>query len=64
MTFGGLMSVPIGRFIRAVVGLVLIALGFFRIGGTGGRVVGIVGFVPLSGACSTSALSLRCSGAT
>jgi len=49
MTFGRLMSVPLGRFIRAVVGLVLIALGFFRIGGPVGRVIGLVGFVPLSG---------------
>lgn len=49
MTFGRLMSVPLGRFIRAVVGLVLVALGFFRIGGTGGRVVGTIGLVPLSG---------------
>jgi hypothetical protein len=49
MTFGRLMSVPIGRFIRAVVRLMLISLGFFRIGGPVGRVLGLVGFVPLSG---------------
>ena len=42
MTFSRYMSQPIGRIIRAVLGLVLIALAFFVIGGTVGTVVGIV----------------------
>jgi hypothetical protein len=36
------MSQPVGRIIRAVLGLVLIALAFFMVGGTVGTVVGIV----------------------
>jgi hypothetical protein len=36
------MSQPIGRIIRSVLGLVLIALAFFMVGGTVGTVVGIV----------------------
>lgn len=40
------MSEPTGRIIRAVLGLVLIALGFL-IGGTAGVLIGIVGLVPL-----------------
>jgi hypothetical protein len=36
------MSKPIGRIIRAVLGLVLIALAFFMVGGTVGTMVGIV----------------------
>lgn len=47
MTFARFMSQQVGRIIRAAFGLVLIALGFFVIGGTVGFVVGIVGFVPL-----------------
>jgi len=42
MTFARFMSQPIGRIIRAVLGLVLIALAFFVMGGTVGTVVGIV----------------------
>jgi hypothetical protein len=42
MTFSRFMSQPIGRIIRAVLGLVLIALAFFVMGGTVGTVVGIV----------------------
>lgn len=48
MAFARFMSQPVGRIIRAVLGLVLIALGFFWIGGTVGIVVGLVGFVPLA----------------
>ena len=42
MTFSRFMSQPIGRVIRAVLGLVLIALAFFVMGGTVGTIVGIV----------------------
>ena len=42
MTFSRFMSQPIGRIIRAVLGLVLIALAFFVMGGTVGTVIGIV----------------------
>jgi hypothetical protein len=42
MTFSRFMSQPVGRIIRAVLGLVLIALAFFMVGGTVGTVVGIV----------------------
>jgi hypothetical protein len=42
MTFSRFMSQPVGRIIRAVVGLVLIALAFFMVGGTVGTMVGIV----------------------
>lgn len=47
MTFARFMSQPVGRAIRAVAGLVLIALGFV-IRRTTGIVVGIVGLVPLA----------------
>jgi len=36
MAFVRFMSQPAGRMIRAVLGLALIALGFFAIGGTAG----------------------------
>lgn len=48
MAFARFMSQPVGRIIRAAFGLVLIALGFFVIGGAMGIVVGIAGFVPLA----------------
>ncbi len=35
------------RIIRVIAGLVLIAVGFWFIGGTVGIIVGIIGFVPL-----------------
>lgn len=47
MAFARFMSQPVGRVIRAVAGLALVALGF-GIGGTTGLVVGIVGLVPLA----------------
>lgn len=47
MTFARFMSEPIGRIIRAVAGVVLIAVGIV-IGGTTGLVVGIIGLVPLA----------------
>jgi hypothetical protein len=45
MTFSRFMSQPVGRIIRAVLGLVLIALAFFVMGGTPGIVVAIIGIV-------------------
>ena len=47
MVFTRQMRRPAGRVIRAVLGLALIALGFFVIGGAVGTVVGMVGFMPL-----------------
>ncbi len=37
----------IDRIIRIVLGLALIAIGFFVIGGTAGTIVGVIGFIPL-----------------
>ena len=45
MTYARFMSRPIGRIIKAVLGLVLIALAFFVLGGTPGIVVAIIGIV-------------------
>jgi hypothetical protein len=45
MTVARFLSQPIGRIIRAVVGLVLITLAFFVMGGTPGIVVAIIGIV-------------------
>lgn len=47
MAFARFMSQPAGRIIRAVAGLVLIALGFM-IGGITGIVVGVIGLAPLA----------------
>lgn len=47
MAFARFMSQPVGRVIRAVAGLALIALGIV-IGGTAGIVVGIIGLAPLA----------------
>lgn len=48
MAFARFTSQPAGRIIRAVTGLALILLGFLVMGGTGGIVVGMIGFVPLA----------------
>ncbi len=37
----------IDRIIRIVLGLALIAIGFFVLGGTAGTIVGVIGFIPL-----------------
>ena len=47
MPFVDFMQSPIGRTLRIVVGLALISLGFFALGGPVGVIVTIVGFVPL-----------------
>jgi hypothetical protein len=45
----------IDRWIRIVLGLLLIVAGLFVLGGTGGTILGIVGFIPL-----LTGLSGRC----
>lgn len=47
MPFVDFMQSSIGRVLRIVVGLVLIALGLFVIGGPAGGVVAVIGLVPL-----------------
>jgi hypothetical protein len=47
MAFARFMSRPVGRIIRAVVGLLLVALGFW-IGGGVGIFLGVVGLVPVA----------------
>ena len=37
----------IDRIIRIVLGLALIVIGFFVLGGTAGTIVGVIGFIPL-----------------
>lgn len=47
MGFAKFMSSGSGRGLRIVVGLALIALGLFSVGGTGGIILAVVGAVPL-----------------
>jgi len=47
MGFAQFMSSGLGRGLRIVVGLALIVLGLFSIGGTGGIILAVVGAVPL-----------------
>lgn len=49
MAIAKFMSEPVGRIIRAVAGLALLALGVW-IGGTAGIVVGVIGLVPIAAA--------------
>ncbi len=37
----------IDRIIRIVLGLALIAIGFFALAGVAGTIVGVIGFIPL-----------------
>lgn len=37
----------IDRIVRVIVGLILIAVGFWAMSGVAGTIVGIIGFVPL-----------------
>ncbi len=37
----------VDRIIRIVLGLALIAVGFFALAGTAGTIVGVIGFIPL-----------------
>jgi hypothetical protein len=47
MGFAKFMSSGLGRGIRIVVGLALIVIGLFSVGGTGGIILAVVGAVPL-----------------
>jgi len=47
MGFAKFMSSGLGRGLRIVAGLALIAIGLFSVGGTGGLVLAVVGAVPL-----------------
>ena len=46
MGFAKFMSSGLGRGLRIVVGLALMAIGLFSIGGTGGIILVVVGVVP------------------
>jgi hypothetical protein len=47
MGFAKFMSSGLGRGLRIVVGLALIVIGLFSVGGTGGIILAVVGSVPL-----------------
>jgi len=47
MGFTKFMSSGLGRGVRIVVGLALIVLGLFSVGGTSGIILAVVGAVPL-----------------
>ena len=47
MGFAKFMSSGLGRGLRIVVGVALIVVGLFSIGGTGGIILAVVGAVPL-----------------
>lgn len=47
MGFAKFMSSGLGRGLRIVVGLALIVIGLFSVGGTGGTLLAAVGAVPL-----------------
>ena len=47
MGFAKFMSSGVGRGVRIIAGLVLIAVGLFSVGGTGGIILAVVGAVPL-----------------
>ena len=47
MGFAKFMSSGLGRGLRIVVGLALIVIGLFSVGGTGGLSLAVVGAVPL-----------------
>jgi len=47
MGFAKFMSSGLGRGLRIFVGLALIVIGLFSVGGTGGIILAVVGAVPL-----------------
>jgi hypothetical protein len=47
MGFAQFMSSGVGRGLRIVAGIILIAVGLAVVGGTGGIVLAVVGLVPL-----------------
>ncbi len=44
-----LMTSPLGRGLRIVLGIVVIAAGLFAVGGTLGVIMALVGLVPMAG---------------
>ena len=52
MGFAKFMSSGLGRGLRSVVGLALIVIGLFSVGGTGGIMLAVVGAVPLLASAS------------
>lgn len=57
------MKTPVGRGVRALLGLALIVYGLFGLGGVGGVVLAVVGLVPLymglSGGCLLEMVTRR-----
>ncbi len=47
MGFAQFMSSGLGRGLRIVAGIILIAVGLAVVGGTGGMVLAVIGLVPL-----------------
>jgi len=47
MGFAKFMSSELGRRLRIVMGVALMVIGLFSVGGTGGLILAIVGAVPL-----------------
>jgi hypothetical protein len=45
--FVSFMASTVGRLVRIVAGIALIAAGLFAVGGTGGTIMAVVGLVPL-----------------
>lgn len=47
MAFAQFMATPMGRGIRVVAGIVLIALGLLVVEGTGGIILAVIGLMPI-----------------
>lgn len=47
MAFAQFMATPLGRGIRVVAGIVLIALGLLVVEGTGGIILAVIGLMPI-----------------
>jgi hypothetical protein len=47
MGFAKIMSSELGRGLRIVVGLALMVIGLFSVGGPGGLILAVIGAVPL-----------------
>jgi hypothetical protein len=45
--FFGFMEGPVGRALRVVLGIALIYLGLFQMGGGGGRALAVTGVLPI-----------------
>ena len=57
------MATTAGRSTRIVAGLILIAIGFWVVGGTAGWVIAIVGLVPIAAGAFNVCLSAPFTGA-